>query len=201
MNDRFDVRPAVTNDVTYVDSLQRANAENLSFYPRAVFEREIELGRILLARLNGEPCGYLYFGAFARLAPIHQACIQYDARGRLYGAALVRDFLLLARAHGSTVVGLRCGSDIEANGFWQAMGFQCVRVTKGGGRRLRDINHWVLELESDLIGYRIIMPSARDKNRRAYDRARRKGLSADRMLRGTRTRAFRALVEAELDPP
>jgi len=49
--------------IDYIDSLQRKNAEALSFYPRAVFEREQAKGRLFLGMLNGEPCGYLYVGA------------------------------------------------------------------------------------------------------------------------------------------
>lgn len=52
------------NLLTYVDGLQRKNATALSFYPRVTFEREQEAGRILLGILNGEPCGYLWHGAF-----------------------------------------------------------------------------------------------------------------------------------------
>ena len=32
--------------LTYVDKLQKVNAEQLSFYPKQVFEREIQKGRI-----------------------------------------------------------------------------------------------------------------------------------------------------------
>ena len=46
--------------VSFVDGLQRKNAEALSFYPRQVFEREQQKGRLFLGMLNGEPCGYLY---------------------------------------------------------------------------------------------------------------------------------------------
>ena len=40
--------------IKYVDSLQRKNAEALSFYPTQVFEREQKNGRVYLGLLNGE---------------------------------------------------------------------------------------------------------------------------------------------------
>ena len=49
------VRAAVPTDLTYIDHLQRKNAEDLSFYPTAVFDREIIQQRIVLASVNGEP--------------------------------------------------------------------------------------------------------------------------------------------------
>ena len=48
----IDVQPAAVSDLTYIDSLQKKNAEELAFYPSQVFEREIENQRILLARVQ-----------------------------------------------------------------------------------------------------------------------------------------------------
>src|SRR5262245_60657615 len=92
--------------ISYIDGLQRKNAEALSFYPRQVFEREQEKGRLFLGLLNGEPCGYIYVGALARDVKCHQVCIQYDARRRLYGAAIVS--VMEAYAEGATSITLRC---------------------------------------------------------------------------------------------
>lgn len=147
----IDVQPAQLSDLTFIDDLQRKNAEELSFYPTCVFEREIDNQRIILARVNGEPAGYIYHGALGPISKIHQACIHYDLRGQLYGAALVRFFRSLAEAAGVMSITLRCGSDIDANGFWQAMGFVCQSVTPGGIRRMRDINEWRLDITQQLF--------------------------------------------------
>ena len=75
--------------ITYIDMLQKKNAEALSFYPKQVFEREQLNGRLFLGMLNGDPAGYLYVGASGGDVRCHQVCIQYDARRKLYGAMLV----------------------------------------------------------------------------------------------------------------
>ena len=124
----------------YVDSLQKKNAENVSFYPKQVFEREAEKGRIFLGLLNGEPCGYIYVGAKGGDVKCHQVCIQYDARRRLYGAALVQ--ALEDYADGSYSIMLRCGFDLDANQFWASLGYRCIDVQDGGIRRMRKINVW-----------------------------------------------------------
>lgn len=142
---------ATPSDLKYIDHLQRKNAEELSFYPSAAFEREIQKNRIVLARINGDPVGYLYHGALGGNVKIHQACIQYDARGYLYGSELVRWLVNLADVANSLSITLRCGSDISANGFWKTMGFYCQSVTQGGGRRMRDINEWRYNLQSPLF--------------------------------------------------
>jgi hypothetical protein len=134
----------------------------LAFFPKQVFEREVENQRIILAELNNEPCGYVYHGAFGVICRIHQACIQYDLRGQLYGAALVRDLTARCQAFETSTIKLRCGSDIEANKFWKAMGFVCEAVTQGGIRRMRDINHWVLNIQPQLFFFET-KPSSKKK--------------------------------------
>jgi len=142
---------AKEKDLVFIDSLQKKNAEELAFYPRSAFDREVQNKRIILALVNNEPAGYLYHGAWDAFCKIHQACITYDLRGKLYGAELVRNFINECSLHGVMTITLRCGSDIEANGFWQAMGFYCEAVTKGGIRRMRDINCWRIDLDPSLF--------------------------------------------------
>jgi hypothetical protein len=128
--------------VTYVDGLQKKNAEALSFYPKQVFERESEKGRVFLGILNGEPCGYLYVGAIGKDVKVHQVCIQYDARRRFYGAAIVAVIEHYAMEGKATSITLRCGFDLDANEFWKSLGYKCIAHQKGGVRRMRTINIW-----------------------------------------------------------
>lgn len=130
------------NLLQYVDALQKKNAESLSFYPKQVFEREQKNGRLYLGLLNGEPCGYIYVGAAGGDVKCHQVCIQYDARRKLYGAMLVLAMENYANASFSNSVTLRCGFELDANKFWEEMGYKCVAVKNGGVRRMRRINVW-----------------------------------------------------------
>ena len=113
-NSRMDlqIRYATSSDTKFIDHLQKKNAEDLSFYPVGVFEREIENQRILVALVNAEPAGYLYHGAIKLDYPlkIHQACIQYDLRGNWYGAGLCGFLEDLASIGGSRFISLRSRS-------------------------------------------------------------------------------------------
>jgi hypothetical protein len=188
----FITRSAQLSDLSYIDHLQRKNAEELAFYPKVVFEREIPLGRVMLAELNSEPCGYLYHGAFGTTCKIHQACIQYDLRGQLYGAALVRDLIALCNSANTSSITLRCGSDIDANKFWMAMGFYCETITQGGVRRMRDINAWRLNIQPALFEI-AISPSDKKKDASIW----RKGKSLDKLSgfhRGKAMKQYREFV-------
>ena len=135
----------------YIDSLQKKNAESLSFYPKQVFEREKQNGRLFLGMLNGEPCGYIYVGAGGGDVKCHQVCIQYDVRRKLYGQMLVIALENYAKESFSNSITLRCGFDLEANGFWKEMGYNCIAVKQGGVRRMRQINVWRKYLQNQLF--------------------------------------------------
>ncbi len=189
------VRPAVLGDLSYVDSLQRKNATALSFYPKVVFEREIQAGRVVLALENDDPAGYCWHGAMDDICRIHQACIQYDIRGQLHGAAIVKWIEDLATAAGSRCVSLRCAADIEANGFWKAMGYTCEAVLQGGIRRSRDINAWTLRLQPELFVFNV-EPSSKRMSMAAWT-AGRGTLKASRFQRRGALKTFRSQVEAD----
>ena len=137
--------------LSYVDKLQKLNAEALSFYPTQVFERELDKGRLFLGLLNGEPCGYIYMGAQGDHVKCHQVCIQYDARLRQYGAALVSAMEEYANEGKATSISLRCGFDLDANKFWKSLGYECVNIVDGGVRRMRKINVWRKQLAPELF--------------------------------------------------
>lgn len=187
----IDVRHASLADITFIDHLQRRNAEELSFYPTAVFEREIPLGRVLLASVNGDPAGYVYHGAFQPRIKIHQACIEYDLRGQLYGSALVRFFEAAVQPFGCLSVTLRCGSDIAANGFWRAMGFYCQSVTDGGIRRMRKINEWRKDFQPQLF---VTEAEASTQAADASTWRKFKGEKRSQFIRGDALRLYREEV-------
>ena len=188
----IDVRPAVQSDLIYVDHLQKANAEELAFFPKQVFEREIERHRILLALVNNEPAGYIYHGAFGPIVKIHQACIEYDLRGQLYGSALVRQLVQIVNAANGSSITLRCGSDIAANGFWKAMGFYCQGVTPGGIRRMRDINNWRYDIQPQLF-VTTANESSKKQNASLWQKNRDKSIS--RFARGKQLLIHRSSIE------
>lgn len=181
--------------ISYVDSLQKKNAEALSFYPKCVFERESENGRILLGLLNGQPAGYLYVGAQGADVKCHQVCIEYDARRKLYGAALVQAMEDYANQGGAYTLTLRCGFDLDANAFWAEMGYECVGVQNGGIRRMRKINVWRKCLQTELFADAVIEPAVGKTDATIWRKNKRTGL-VTQFVRGKQMRDYRASVIA-----
>lgn len=132
--------------VKYADDLARKNSEALSFIPRPSIEEYARAGQLMLTTENDEPCGFLIHGDSWPQVRIYQACIQYDARRREHGMALVAALADKARAQGCTDVRLWCADDLDSNEFWRAAGFEYCAQRRGGRRRGRKHNLWVLRL-------------------------------------------------------
>jgi len=174
----------------YIDSLQRKHAEQLSFYPKQVFEREQKNGRLYLGMLNGEPCGYIYVGAAGGDVKCHQVCIQYDARRKLYGAMLVMALENYAKESLSNSITLRCGFDLEANTFWKELGYNCIAVKEGGIRRMRKINVWRKYLQPQMFETEWVEPAEGKTNSTLWRKHKETGIITQ-FTRGKKLEAYR----------
>lgn len=183
----------------YIDALQKKNAEALSFYPMCVFEREQEKGRLFLGLLNGEPCGYLYVGAQSHKdVKLHQVCIQYDARRRLYGAMIASVMEQYAEAGKATTITLRCGFDLEANDFWSSLGYKCIATQPGGVRRMRTINIWRKWLTSELFETTCVEPAIGKTDASVWRRNKQSGVVMhSSFARGDKMNQYRATLIAQ----
>jgi len=185
--------------LTYIDSLQKKNAEQLSFYPKQVFEREQKNGRLYLGMLNGEPCGYIYVGAAGGDVKCHQVCIQYDARRKLYGAMLVMALENYANESLSNSITLRCGFDLEANKFWKELGYNCIAVKQGGVRRMRKINVWRKYLQPQLFETEWVEPAKGKTNSTIWRKHKETGIVTG-FTRGKKLEEYRLkLINSEIN--
>lgn len=196
MNDFIVVREH-PDMLLYIDQLQKKNAEALSFYPRQVFEREKENGRLFLSLLNGQPCGYIYVGAPEGDLKCHQVCIEYEARRRMYGAMLVVVMEDFAKANYCHTITLRCGFDLEANEFWKSLGYGVVAHRTGGIRRQRTINVWKKQLEARLFEIEYIDAAIGKTSAVFWSKHKQTGLITQ-FARGKSLADYRAILEKSL---
>lgn len=199
MSEDFVIVQTHPNLITYIDQLQKKNAESLSFYPKCVFEREAENGRLFLGLLNGQPCGYIYVGAAKNEVKCHQVCIEYDARRRLYGAQLVVAMEDYALTGGATAASLRCGFDLDANEFWQSLGYVCVGIRQGGVRRMRQINIWRKQLTPELFMDVGIEPAIGKTDASLWRKHKQTGIITQ-FARGKKMNQYRATLEKADEP-
>ena len=130
----------------FLTSLMEKNYEAVGFIPRPKLEEYAARGQVLIETENETPCGYLVFGNGWPRLRIYQACIQYDARRREHGIALVERVIREADVRGCDSISLWCADDLDANNFWKAAGFAFGGQREGGMKRGRKHNLWVMRL-------------------------------------------------------
>lgn len=165
--------------LSYIDKLQRANVDDLAFYPLTTLADALDSGHVVTCEDNGEAAGYLWFGALrgGHDVTIYQACVDYDSRRRHLGYGMVRRLIELANAAGCTGIRLKCASSADANEFWRLAGFHCTRVQRGGIKRGRDLNCYRTDLQPGLFTIPSVEPSTRPIDLTAYNRQKRLGVS------------------------
>jgi ribosomal protein S18 acetylase RimI-like enzyme len=147
-------------DLPFVLSLARRETETIGFLPGAAVREYQARGGILVARENGEPCGFLVWRLShgrrrthaalptGRHLKVIQACVHYDVRRIGHGFALVARLERIARRRSAEFVSLFCADDLMANAFWKSCGFLWRGCRPGGDRRGRSHNLWILPLSS-----------------------------------------------------
>ncbi len=170
--------PAANSETSllhYVDKLQRANADDLAFYPLTTLEKAIEDHHVVFCTDNDEAAGYLWFGALrgGYDVIIYQACVDYDTRRRHLGYGMVANLVTLAQGAGCTGIRLKCASSSESNDFWQSAGFYCTNVSDGGRKRGRQLNHYRTDTATPLFTMPAVDPSDAPINLTEYNKAKR----------------------------
>ena len=137
--------------LSYYAHLAKQLRHQLGWIPLHVVDRRMQRGELIFITENGEPAGFLLTHLRRdRIARIHQAAIDYDARRRELGTQLVRRFEAQAVQSRAHHVALYCRADLEANRFWSSIGYEQSGSRRGGfqGGHARQI-FWVKQLKLD----------------------------------------------------
>ena len=134
-----DLRPATRGDIAFIDALQKKASKSLGFMTRETLEGKVRLGEVLVAQtpgVGGEPVGYAIgsdrYYKREDVGVIYQVNVTQTRRRGLVGAALVRG--MLARwPWGVRLACCWCAQDLDANRFWQSLGFVPLAYRGGGG--------------------------------------------------------------------
>ena len=138
------VRPATMEDFDFVDALQKQHGKQLGYMPRAQIHGKIALGHVLVAELadeagSGTPVGYVVgndrYYKRDDCGIIYQLCVAPGARRGLIGAMLIKALFDRA-AYGCRLFCCWCAQDIEANRFWESLGFVPLAYRAGSDKKI-----------------------------------------------------------------
>ena len=141
-----ELRAATARDLAFVDALQKKASRSLGFMTRGTLEGKVALGEVLIAETpGGQPVGYVIgsdrYYKREDVGVIYQVNVVPGRRRGLVGAALVRG--MLARwPWGVRLACCWCAQDLDANRFWQALGFVPLAYRGGSTKKNRVHVFW-----------------------------------------------------------
>jgi N-acetylglutamate synthase-like GNAT family acetyltransferase len=141
------IRLATMEDIPALDALQKKHGKALGFFPRAQMEGYVRNEWVLIAQddATGQVLGYCAsrdrYLKRDELGIIYQLCVNPGAQRKLVGAALVRE-VFERSAYGCRLFCCWCAQDLEANHFWEAMGFVPLAFRAGSDKKRRVHIFW-----------------------------------------------------------
>ncbi|HPZ55674.1 MAG TPA: GNAT family N-acetyltransferase [Bacillota bacterium] len=143
---RVDVRLAHSSDLEPVKRLADDNRDSIGFLPRAAFQESIKRGWLLVAKVDGEPVGFVRFRPRATddVCTLYEICVSHSWRRRGIGTLLLDALKAHAQHHNKRWIRLKCPTDLEANRFYLQYGFRKIGCSEGKARPLVE---WAMSLD------------------------------------------------------
>jgi hypothetical protein len=138
-------RVGTMDDVPFMDELQKQHAKALGRFPFAQYEGYVQMGAVLVAESGNERVGYIIsrdrYMKRDELGVIFQLCVKPGAQRKFVGAALVHEAFRRS-AYGCRLYCLWCAQDLEANYFWESLGFVPLAFRAGSDKKKRVHIFW-----------------------------------------------------------
>jgi hypothetical protein len=140
-------RLATASDLPFLDQLQKQNGKALGFFPRAQMEGYVQNQWVLIAEdaATKQPLGYCAsrdrYLKRDELGVVYQLCVAQGSQRGLIGATLVREVFNRA-AYGCRLFCCWCAQDLDANYFWESLGFVPIAFRGGSGKKKRVHIFW-----------------------------------------------------------
>ncbi len=127
----------------------------LGFLPRSAYSEAAAQGKLYVATAEVAGGEYyaghlLYGGRFPHLR-VFQLYTLPQFRGRHIGRQLIDTLISDAESQYYITISARVAADLDANEFWERMGFRTIRAMAGGVTRARQINLRRRELDSPTL--------------------------------------------------
>ena len=159
------IRPATMSDYAFIDGLQKASSKNVGFLRAKALQGKIAAGHVLVAWADCSPqvrpclsededtggspmplpLGYCIgndkYMKREDVGIIYQLNVAPGARRKLIGATLIQA-LFERSAYGCRLFCCWCAQDIEANHFWEALGFIPLAFRAGSRGKQRVHIFW-----------------------------------------------------------
>jgi N-acetylglutamate synthase-like GNAT family acetyltransferase len=138
------IRTATLSDLDAVKHIADSHRKALGFVLRSSLAESIQRGELLVAEGNGRVVGFVeYHLRRDKQVTLYHIAIASDEYRQGIGQALFYSLRKESESNGGTRILLKCPVDLEANQFYQSLGFDLVDIQNG---RKRPLNVWAFQL-------------------------------------------------------
>ena len=144
---RITTRVATGADLSFLDALQKQHSRALGFFPRAQMEGYVANQWVLIAEdaTTKQPLGYCAsrdrYLKRDELGVVYQLCVVPGEQRKLVGASLIKA-VFERSAYGCRLYCCWCAQDLDANYFWESLGFVPIAFRAGSGKKKRAHIFW-----------------------------------------------------------
>lgn len=128
-----------SNDIRLIDALQKKFSRNLGFAPLGQLTKNIADGHVLIAEQDRRFVGYCVsrdrYDRNDSVGIVYQLAVVEGKQRGLIGATLIKEVFNRA-AYGCKLFCCWCAQDLEANYFWESLGFVPLAF-RTGSRKVR----------------------------------------------------------------
>ena len=155
----------VESYIDQVRGLGDANRSALGFLPASAYTETAMKGGLWVAvdQTNKDLMGYLLFGGTYPHLKVFQVHVLPEFRSR----GLARRFIEELRKYGEEMayltISARVATELEANRFWQGIGFRIIRQKPGGAKSGRTLNVYLFELDTPSLLRELQSDTSSDK--------------------------------------
>ena len=137
----------------YIDqvcSLGDANRSALGFLPASAYTETAMKGGLWVAvdQTSKDLMGYLLFGGTYPNLKVFQVHVLRGFRSCGLARKLIEELRKYGEEKNYLTISARVATELEANRFWQGVGFRIIRQEPGGARSRRTLNIYLFELDT-----------------------------------------------------
>lgn len=127
------------SDISDVKRIADANRDELSFLTKAKFEELAEQQRCFVAEHNNHVLGFITFRHRKTdlQTTLSEICVEESQRNKGIGRLLVYALLEDCRQKAREFIQLKCPEELDANKFYEHLGFKLAHIEQGKSRRLK----------------------------------------------------------------
>lgn len=140
----------VESYIDQVRSLGDANRSALGFLPASAYTETAMKGGLWVAvdQTNNDLLGYLLFGGTYPHLKVFQVHVLPEFRSRGLARRLLEELKKYGEENNYQTISARVAAELEANRFWQGIGFRIIRRVAGSVRSGRTLNVYLFELDT-----------------------------------------------------